>query len=132
MIEPNNLNQIIEILNMHVIFAYIFGSSLTKYFTSKSDIDLAVWLLNYPISTEFLIDLKFKIEKKINFEHNIDFVIVNKSNIIIENQIITNGKLIIDNNPPFTENYYISRRSLYFEFKEWRKNIEINLNTKVL
>jgi len=132
MLESNKLQIIKNFFNEYVVFAYIFGSALTKYFTSKSDIDLAVWLKNYPILPEFFIELKYNIEKAINFEHNIDLVILNKTDIIIENQIITTGKLIIDNNTNFTDNYFISRLSLYFEFKEWRKNLEENLNTRVL
>jgi len=113
-------------------FAFIFGSADTKNFTEKSDVDIAVWLKKFPLSVTEITDIKYLAEKRVNFEYDIDLVILNSANIIITNQIITKGKLIVNNNPGFTDNFIITRRSLYLDFKFFRENLENNLKTNIL
>ncbi len=132
MIAQSYVNKIINVLSGSVKFAFIFGSATTKYFNSKSDIDIAVWLENVPVTVEEVIDLKYQVEKSINFEYDIDLIILNNSDIIIANQVITTGQIIIDNEPEFTNRYILSRRSMYFDFKFFRKPLEDNLKTKIL
>lgn len=123
---------IINFFNEHVKFAFLFGSANNKYFSEKSDIDIAVWLKKHPIPIEKFLELKYQAEKAIKFEHEIDLVILNNSDIIIVNQIMSKGKLIINNDPAFTSNFINSRQSLYFDFKFWRKNLEENMKMKIL
>ncbi len=132
MINSKYINKIQSVLSTHVKFAFIFGSANTSYFNEKSDIDIGIYLNKFPISINEITDLKYVIEKNINFNFDIDLVVLNNANIIITNQIITKGKLIINKDEFFTENYINSRRSLYFDFKFFRKNLEENLKTTVL
>ena len=132
MLDPFYKNKIIETLSDKVKFAFLFGSANTKYFHKKSDIDIAVWIKKNPISVNEIIDLKYHTEKSINFEHDIDLIILNDADLIITNQIITKGEIIINNEPKFTDNFILSRRSMYLDFKIFRKNLEVNLKTKVL
>ncbi len=132
MIDVFYKNKIIDFLSDKVKFAFLFGSANTKYFNKKSDIDVAVWLKFFPISVTEISKIKYQIEKKIDFKYDIDIIILNDADLIIVNQIITKGKVIIDNEPKFTENFILSRRSMYFDFKIFRKNLEENLKTKVL
>lgn len=125
-------NIIIETLKEKVKFAFLFGSALTDYFNKKSDIDVAIWLNDFPLSVNEIMNLKYQVEKSINFEHDIDIVVLNNADLIITNQIITKGKIIINKNQKFTDNFILSRRSMYFDFKFFRKNLEDNLKTKVL
>ena len=131
MIDVCYENKIIDFFLDKVKFAFLFGSANTKYFNKNSDIDVAIWT-EKSISADEIIELKYQIEKSINFEYDIDLVILNNADIIITNQIITKGKIIIDNEPEFTNNFILSRRSLYIDFKYFRKNLEENLKTKVL
>ena len=128
----NTIQKIIEVITKKVKFAFIFGSVNTKYFNLKSDIDIAVWLEKKTFLVNEVIDLKYLIEKSIDFEYDIDLIVLNNADIIIANQIVTKGKLIVDNDKDFTDKYIYSRRSLYFDFKFFRKNLEENLKTKVL
>jgi len=132
MINPIFQNKISAVLYEIVEFAFIFGSANTKNFNKKSDIDIAIWLKKFPLTVNEITDIKYSAEKSINFEYDIDFVILNNANIIISNQIITKGKLIVNNKPGFTDNFINSRRSMYLDFKFFRKNLETNLKTKVL
>ncbi len=130
MLEQAIKTKIINFLSDKVKFAYLFGSALTKYFNSNSDIDIAVWLKQYPIEVKELIDLKYSLEKLMDFKYDIDLVVLNEADLIISNQVVTKGELILVNEPLFTENFIISRRSLYMEFKAFRKNLENNLLNK--
>ena len=132
MLDNLYIKQIVKVLNDKVKFAFIFGSAVTKYFNKKSDIDIAVWLNKYPVSVEKIIELKYLAEKSIDFKYDVDLIILNDADLIITNQILSKGKLIINNDEFFTENYIISRRSMYIDFKFYRKNLEENLKTKVL
>ena len=115
-----------------VKFAFLFGSANNKFFTKKSDIDIAVWLKEYPVSANKIIELKYQAEKTISFDFDIDIVVMNNADIIITNQILTKGKIIINNNSTFTNNYINYQRSLYLDFKFFRKNLEENLKTTIL
>jgi predicted nucleotidyltransferase len=132
MLSPKYTEKIKQIFAEKVKFAFLFGSALTEYFTAGSDIDIAIYAENYPLPPEYLTDLKYRAEKSINFEYDIDLLILNSADIIISNQIITTGKIIINNDKNFTENFISSRRGMYFDFKFFRKNLEENLKTKVL
>lgn len=132
MLSPKYTEKIKQIFAEKVKFAFLFGSALTEYFTAGSDIDIAIYSENYPLSPEYLTDLKYQAEKSINFEYDIDLLILNNADIIISNQIITTGKIIINNDKNFTENFISSRRCMYFDFKFFRKNLEENLKTKIL
>ena len=46
----DTIQKIIDAITDKVKFAFIFGSINTKYFNSKSDIDIAVWLEKETIS----------------------------------------------------------------------------------
>ena len=128
----DTIQKIIDAITDKVKFAFLFGSINTKYFNSKSDIDIAVWLEKETISINEVVNLKYLIEKSIDFEYDIDLIVLNNADIIITNQIVTKGKLIVDNDKNFTDRYINSRRSMYFDFKFFRKNLEKNLKTKVL
>jgi len=132
MISPVFQNKIASVFNEIAEFAFLFGSANTKYFNKKSDIDIAVWLKKFPLTVNTITDIKYSAEKIINFKYNIDLIILNNANIIITNQIITKGKIIVDNNPLFTENFINTRRSMYLDFKFFRKPLEENLKTTVL
>ena len=132
MIDSLYQNKISKIFTDIVKFAFIFGSANNKYFNTKSDIDIAIWLKKFPVSVTEIIELKYLAEKSINFEYDIDLVVLNNADIIITNQIITKGKIFINNETVFTDNYINSRLSLYLDFKFFRKNLEENLKTKVL
>ena len=132
MLRNSYRNKIIEIFTDKAKFAFIFGSANTKYFNTNSDIDIAIYLKKKPDSVSKIIDLKYQAEKSFNFEHDIDLIILNDADIIITNQIITKGEIIIDNDPKFTNNFILSKRNMYLDFKFFRKNLEDNLKTKVL
>lgn len=132
MLDPFYIKKIVNLIDNNVKFAFIFGSANTKYFNKKSDIDIAIWLEKNSPSVNEIVELKYQIEKSINFKYDIDLVILNNADIIITNQIITNGKIIINNDVNFTANYINSRKSMYLDFKFFRKNLENNLKTKIL
>jgi len=114
-------------LKEKVKFAFLFGSAVTKFFNKYSDIDIAVYLTDYPVNINEVIELKYQIEKELNFKYDIDLVLLNSADLIITNQIITKGELIIDNDPEFTDKFIIYHQSMYFDFKFFRKNLEENL-----
>ncbi len=128
----NLISRLTHFLKDKVNFAYVFGSVTGKYFSEESDIDIAVWFKKYPVTIDDIRELKYKTEKSINFLYDIDLVILNNADIIITNQIIETGKIIIDNTPEFTNNFIIAGRNKYIDFKFWRKNLEDNLKTKIL
>jgi predicted nucleotidyltransferase len=131
MLESQIKNIISKFLTDKVKFAYLFGSAVTKYFNKNSDIDIAVYLKDYPVEIKEIIDLKYQIEKKLEFKYDIDLVLLNDADLIISNQIITKGEIIINNEPPFTDRFIIYHQSMYFDFKFFRKNLEENLTKKV-
>lgn len=131
-IEADLENKIIEFLKEKVLFAYLFGSAVGKYYTNDSDLDIAVWLKDKPANHLVGVELKNQLEKKIEYKRNIDLIILNLSDIIITNQVITKGKLIINNDAVFLDKFIISRLSMYFDFKIFRKNLEDNLKSRVI
>lgn len=124
--------KLIKILKPVVKFAYLFGSVNTSYFTDKSDLDVALWLKKFPIAANDFIQLKYILEKSIDFEHEIDIVIMNDANPIITYQIFSKGDLIINNDKIFLQKIINYKTSLYFDFKLWRKNLEHNIKSNIL
>ena len=126
------LSKISNFLSDKVVFAYLFGSVNTKYFTQNSDIDIAVWIDSKTIKQEYIQDLKLQIEKNINFAYEIDLVILNNADFIISKQIADTGKIIVNNDNKMFYDFILRTDCDYFDFKIWRKPLEENLIKKVL
>jgi len=130
--ESTELNKLKSFFSTKVKFAFVFGSANSRYFNKNSDIDIAIWLNNHPQSIEDIYIIKNDAEKCIDFKHDIDIIILNNADTIITNQIITKGKLIINNDPDFTDKFIITSQSKYSDFKYWRFNLENELKNKII
>jgi len=130
--DSTELNKLISFFSVKVKFAFLFGSANSRYFNENSDIDIAIWLNSHPQSIEDIYIMKNSAEKQIDFKRDIDIVILNNADTIITNQIITKGKLIINNDPYFTDKFIITSQSKYSDFKYWRFNLENDLKTKII
>lgn len=110
------------------LFIYTFGSIATeKKFNRESDIDFAIYLKNIP--TNFSI-LDYARDFYLEMEREVDIVILNKADIIITMQVLTNGKLLYTSDDRFRISYQAGKTSEYIEFKESRKLLEKKLIEK--
>ncbi len=108
-----------------ISFAYLFGSRAQQTHTQSSDIDIAVFLNNTVEKNHFDIktDLYLQINRMVK-QNKIDIVIMNQcKNIILLNQIITDGKLLCDNNPSLRVDYEQKMLHTAIDFKTQRKKV---------
>lgn len=124
------ISKLKSLLKDKVKFALVYGSIIKDNFNKESDIDIAVFLNDFPKSYEQITNFKLDIYKK--FEKDIDMIILNNSDIIITLQVLANGKLIINNDNSFFVLFKAKKISEYLDFKISRKIIEDNLLNRKL
>ena len=102
-------------------FVFVLGSLVsTERFNDQSDIDIAAYMEEEVDSFELYSDLS----NYLNTDRNIDLILMNKADIIIISQILTNGELLINNDKLYLINYRAKKMSEYIDFKRSRKIIE--------
>lgn len=104
-----------------ILFCYIFGSFLGKYFNpEKSDIDIAIYLKNGKNIDFFEKKLEF-IEKfsRALKNNKIDIVILNRSSPFLKFVIISEGKLIYEKNKSKRIDFEILSINEYFDYKPY-------------
>lgn len=104
-----------------VVFAYCFGSFAKRNFSKLSDIDLAFYVK--PVND--LFDLKLALYAdccRLLHRNDIDIVILNElNNLVLADEIITNGVLIYDSEPDRRISYEIRIHHQAIDFKHQRK-----------
>jgi predicted nucleotidyltransferase len=90
-------NQITYILknDEHVLFAYLFGSSITGIITPMSDIDIAVYLIQNTDKTKDRFNLIGKLIETLRTD-DIDLVILNTAPLTLTARIIRNKEILVD------------------------------------
>jgi predicted nucleotidyltransferase len=118
-------SKLIKLLETEVVFAYVFGSVTSGRLHPQSDIDIGVYLKEPPGS----LDDKLTFNRKVSaaFNRDVDIIFLNDADIIITMQILTNGELIIDNNPERLILFTASKVGEYSDFKISRQIIEQNM-----
>ena len=91
----------------------------------RSDIDIAVYLNDSP----GLLDDKLAFIGRIMtaLERDVDVIFLNDADIIITMQILTNGELLINNEPSKQILFKAAKLSEYADFKISRQIIEQNM-----
>ena len=117
--------KLIKIIETDVVFAYLFGSVTSGRLHLQSDIDIAVYLKEPPKS----LDEKLSFIRKVSaeFDRDIDVIFLNDADIIITMQILTNGELLINNEPSKQILFKAAKLSEYADFKISRQIIEQNM-----
>jgi len=102
-----------------VIFAYLFGSSVTKTFTPMSDIDIAVYLSPNVNKSEEQLDLIGSLMLILKTD-NIDLVILNTAPLTLKARIILNKEILIDKSPFLRHSFesLVLRQHYDFSIKE--------------
>jgi predicted nucleotidyltransferase len=78
-----------------VRFAYLFGSRAQGTFRQDSDLDVALWLdVPYEELGNAVLDLTVRLSSLIGVEA--DVVDLNRSPILLRNQILRTGRLLLD------------------------------------
>lgn len=113
-------------LTGRVKFALLFGSVLTDYFRSDSDVDLAVYL-GRPLPPQERLDFKHELEKALGFEYEFDVVFLDTADPIIAMQALANGEVIVQEDFDAFIKYKARMISQYIDFKRDRKIIEDRL-----
>lgn len=117
------ISQLQKFLKGKTKFALIYGSILTRYFTEKSDIDLAVYL-GKPAGIKAKFKWEEKLEKQFDYKYKFDLVILDSADPIIAMQVLANGRLIVDDDFEAFIKYKSRMISQYLDFKMDRKIIE--------
>ncbi len=123
--EEKIKTKLIQLLKKEVIFAYVFGSVISGRMHRRSDIDIAVYLNDSP----GLLDDKLAFIGRIMtaLERDVDVIFLNDADIIITMQILTNGELLINNEPSKQILFKAAKLSEYADFKISRQIIEQNM-----
>ncbi|MCX8123856.1 MAG: nucleotidyltransferase domain-containing protein [Spirochaetes bacterium] len=106
----------------NVVFAYLFGSTAKNELSPSSDIDIAVYLKNgYPqklFDTLLSIHLDTCRALKAN---DVDIVVLNANyNLMLIDEIIRNGILLYDADPPLREEFELKMIHAAIDFKTQR------------
>lgn len=117
-------NQIRTILEQRdsVIFAYLFGSSVTETLTPMSDIDIAVYLSWNVRKSEERLDLIGRLMMALKMD-NIDLVILNSAPLTLKARIIQNKKTLVDKSPFLRHSFESLVMREYYDFSIKEKNI---------
>ena len=106
--------------NDKVLFAYLFGSVVENTESSISDIDIAIYTTKRLNISEKL-QLIYELGKKTKFE-NIDITFLNeKKNLLLADTIIREGKLIVDKDKDFRDDFEMDIIHITIDFKFQRK-----------
>jgi len=118
-------SKLVKLLENEVIFAYVFGSVTSGRLHPQSDIDIGVYLKESPGS----LNDKLAFNRKVSaaFNRDVDVIFLNDADIIITMQILTNGELIINNNPERLILFKAAKAGEYSDFKISRQIIEQNM-----
>ncbi|MBA1340685.1 MAG: hypothetical protein C5S40_00945 [ANME-2 cluster archaeon] len=105
-----------------ILFAYLFGSHAKNTMHKKSDIDIAVYLMD-PILLEedplYPSRLAIKIEKALSEKKVVDLRILNGSTIRFKSQVIIHGKLIHSRDEKKRIEFETSSLTQYYDFKPY-------------
>lgn len=117
-------NQIRTILenNDTVVFAYLFGSSVSKTFTPMSDIDIAVYLSPNVNKSKERLDLIGNLILALNTD-NIDLVILNTAPLTLKARIIQNKETLVDKSPFLRHSFESLVLRQYYDFSIKENNI---------
>lgn len=106
--------------NDKVLFSYLFGSVVKNTESSISDIDIAVYTTKRLNISEKL-QLIYELGKKTKFE-SIDITFLNeKKNLFLADTIIREGKLIVDKDKDYRDDYELDIMHKTIDFKFQRK-----------
>ena len=119
------INTLSRVLADRVVFAMVYGSILKRSFNHKSDVDVALYLNHNEDTTDNL--LKFQVELSEATGRDVDLVFLNRADLIITMQILTNGQLIVENDHRQFIEFKALKISQYIDFKMSRKIIEDNM-----
>jgi predicted nucleotidyltransferase len=116
-----NVESIIKVLENErdILFAYLFGSYAKGTQNEKSDIDIAVYLIDeeilekYPLYTSRLaIRIENILDKK-----KVDVRILNGSTLRFRNQVLMHGKLLHSKDEKKRIEFETSSLAKYYDFK---------------
>lgn len=100
-----------------ILFCYLFGSLAYRNFTSKSDVDLAVYLDKRKCKDFFekrlgLINKISQILKK-----EVDVVVLNTSPLFLKYVVLKEGKLVFERDKEKRIDFELKTTNEYFDFK---------------
>jgi predicted nucleotidyltransferase len=118
-------SELIQIMGEEVVFAYVFGSVTSGRLHPQSDVDIGVYLREPSGS----LDDKLAFIRKVSavFNRDVDVIFLNDADIIITMQILTNGELLVNNDPERLVLFKASKVGEYADFKISRQIIEQNM-----
>jgi len=108
-----------------VIFAYLFGSYVTRTNFPGSDIDIGIYLK--PGSTKFYLDKEKGVTTKLNCElhtDKVDLIILNVASLLLQYKIVSKGKIIFSSNEEERIRFEIKVLENYFEMKQFYDEAE--------
>ena len=110
-------NQITFILknDEHVLFAYLFGSSITGIITPMSDIDIGVYLMRNSDNTRCRFNLIGKLIETLKTDA-IDLVILNTAPLTLTARIIRNKELLVDKSSSIRHSFESLVLRQYYDF----------------
>ncbi len=118
---PHNVESIIKVLENEkdILFAYLFGSYARGTQDEKSDIDIAVYLIDEKILEK---DPLYPSRVAIRIENRLDkkkvyVSILNGSTLRFRNQVLMNGKLLFSKDEKKRIEFETSSLDQYYDFK---------------
>jgi uncharacterized protein len=103
-----------------VEFAYIFGSMARGEEFPMSDLDIAVYMKK-PLSLDRELALHSRICREIK-SNDVDLLVLNKAkNLILIEEIIKNGIIVFDVNPPLRDSFELRILHDAIDFRCQRK-----------
>ena len=117
-------NQIITVLSQResIIFAYLFGSTVTKSLTPMSDIDIAVYLNANITGAEERLGLIGDLMVALKTD-DIDLVILNFAPLTLKARIILNKEILVDKSPFLRHSFESLVMRQYYDFSIKENNI---------
>lgn len=100
-----------------VLFCYLFGSLAYENFTSKSDIDLAVYLDKKKCKDFFEKRLELISQLSKSLKKDVDIVVLNTASPFLKYVILKEGKLVFERDKEGRIDFELRAINEYFDFK---------------
>ena len=118
----NILSQVLS-KSQNVLFAYLFGSHITRMITESSDIDLAVYLDKKHPDIDDYLSLHVALSRALKTD-KIDLLILNNtSNLILLESIVRHGIIVTDKDKDRREAFELYVLHSAIDFREQRKAV---------
>ncbi len=129
-----DLKQVSELAQKYnLLLVYLFGSRATKKETILSDIDIAILIEreDEKSATSLILDLISNFTRILHSD-KVDLLILNKAPLALQYNVISQGKILYQQNLEIKCSYETEIIKLYLDFKKYESEYAKSMHKRIL